>query len=95
MIVVLEIAGLALVGFVVWVLYRAANARPDDSGLRWAARIGASVWIGFIALWVINLDLIGDDPQGALINAVIAACVLAIVLGYRAVLGRLKDRAGR
>lgn len=95
MIVVLEIAGLAMVGLVVWVLYRAANARPDDTGLRWAARIGASVWIGFIALWVINLDLIGDDPQGALVNALIVALILAVVMGYRAVLGRLKDRAGR
>lgn len=95
MIVVLEIAGLALVGLVVWVLYRAANARPDDTGLRWAARIGACVWIGFIALWIINLDLIGDDPQGVLINALIVAVILAVVMGYRAVLGRLKDRAGR
>jgi len=95
MIVVLEIAGLALVGLVVWVLYRAANARPEDSGLRWVARIGVSIWIGFIALWVVNLDLIGDDSQGALINALIASCVLVVVLGYRAVLGRLKDRAGR
>ncbi|MEM7057271.1 MAG: hypothetical protein AAF557_06775 [Pseudomonadota bacterium] len=95
MVIVLEIAGLLLAGFVVWVLYQAANARPDDSGLRWTARIGLTAWIGFMALWVISQDGVGEDPLRTLGNVLIVLIILAVVMGYRRILGRLKDRAGR
>lgn len=82
-------------GIVVWVLYKAAWARPDEPGLRWSARIGLAIWIGFMAFWLINQDGFGEDPLRTLGNALIIMVILAVVLGYRAILGRLKDRAGR
>ena len=95
MFVVLEIAGLLFVGLVVLLLFRAARARPDEPGLRVAAWIGLAIWVGFGLIWVLDLNTVRENPMGTLTNALIACVILAVVMGYRAVLGHLKDRAGR
>ena len=95
MIVLLEFAGILTIGVFAWVIWRASKARPEDTGLRWAARIAIAAWIAFAAIWALSSKAILDDPGGTAINALIAMAILGVVMGYRKVLGRLKDRAGR
>ncbi len=94
MIVVFEIGGLALLGVVVWVLFRAARARPDQPGMRTVAWLGLGVWLAFGATLFAD-DLATGDPLAMARGALIAAVILAAVLGYRNVLGRLRTRAAR
>jgi len=93
-IVVFEIAGLGLLGVVVWVLFRAARERPEETGMRWAAWIGLGGWLAFSAM-LLGDDLLSGDPVKLATNALIAALILAVVMGYRRILGRLRERAAR
>lgn len=93
MIWVFEAAGMAALAVVVWVLFRAARARPDQSGMRAVAWLGAGLWLGFCLLLLIN-DGAFDNPLGLARNALIVCVILAVVMGYRRVLGLLRARAG-
>lgn len=94
MIVVFEIGGLAVLLVVVWVLFRAARARPADSGLKITAWLGIAVWLAFSAL-LLGDDLANSDIWALARNALIVTVILGAVLGYRHVIGILRDRAGR
>ena len=94
MIWLFEAAGMAALGGVVWVLFRAARERADQPGLKTAAWIGFSVWIGFGLLLLIQGGAF-HDLAGLARNALIVAMILAVVFGYRRVLGMLRERAGR
>ena len=95
MVVLLELGGILMVGVFAWAIFRAAKARPEDNGLRWAARIAVAAWIAFAILWVVSSKAIVQDPVGTGINVLIAMAIVGVVMGYRTVLGHLKDRAGR
>ncbi|MEM7189049.1 MAG: hypothetical protein AAF439_05510 [Pseudomonadota bacterium] len=95
MIIIFELAGIAALGAVVFILFRAARVRDDQPGLRMAAYLGLGAWIAFSVMLLVDFDAIASDPVGALSNLLIAFAVLAVVLGYRHILGLLKDRAGR
>ncbi|MEL7469953.1 MAG: hypothetical protein AAFN27_15970 [Pseudomonadota bacterium] len=93
MIVLLEIGALAAAGFTVFILFRAAAARPDDAQLRIVARIALGAWIAFAAMLLIDFRALAADPLGALSNLAALGFFVAVVLGYRYLLGKLKDRA--
>ena len=90
--VVLEIAGIAAIGVVVLILFRAASARPEDNGLRMAAWIALSAWLAFALFWLIDLDDLQSDPWSVVINGVLLAIVIGVVLGYRKILKIIKSR---
>lgn len=93
MIWLFEVAGMAAFAAVVWVLFRAARERPDQTGLRISAWLGAALWLVFGLLLLVNGGAF-DDPMGLARNALIVGAILAVVIGYRRVLGMLKARAG-
>ncbi|MEM9059396.1 MAG: hypothetical protein AAGD13_02955 [Pseudomonadota bacterium] len=93
MIVLLEICALAAIGFMVFVLFRAAAARPDDPQLRAIARIGLAAWVVFAVVLLIDFEALVADPLGALSNLAALGAIVAIILGYRHLLGKVKDRA--
>jgi hypothetical protein len=93
MIWLFEVAGMAALGVVVWVLYKASRYRPDQPGLRVAAVIGLAAWAGFALLLLVNGGAF-EDPMGLARNALILAVIVAAVMGYRRVLGLLRERAG-
>ncbi|MEM7424289.1 MAG: hypothetical protein AAF334_11255 [Pseudomonadota bacterium] len=95
MFVVLEIAAVATIGFAVFILFRAAAARPDLPDLRLIARLALLVWVAFALLLLVDLGAILSDPLGSATNLLFAALILAVVMGYRRVLAALRDRAQR
>ena len=95
MVVLLELGGILMIGVFAWAIWRAAKARVEDTGLRWAARIAVAAWVAFAILWAVSSKAILEDPIGTGLNVLIAMAILTVVLGYRKVLGRLKDRADR
>ncbi len=94
MIWIFETAGMAALGGIIWVLFRAASERPDQSGLRTAAWIGLIAWVGFGILLLVRSGAF-DNPIALVTNALIVALILAVVLGYRRILGKLRERASR
>ena len=92
MIWLFEAGGMAALGVVVWVLFKASRYRPDQPGLRTAAMIGLAAWAGFALLLLVNGGAF-DNPIGLARNALILAVILAAVMGYRRVLGLLRARA--
>ena len=94
MIWVLELAGVLSLLLVVWVLFRAARARPDEHGLRYAAWGALAAWVAFALVTLIDLDYVRENTGAIGQNALIIAIVVAIIWGYRTILGRLRDRAG-
>lgn len=95
MVVVLEAAGLAFLLAIVWVLFRFAASRPEDRGALMAARLALGAWAVFAASVLIDFRAIARDPLGTLANIAIAAAVIAVILGYRRVLGAVRNRADR
>lgn len=95
MIILLELVGLAALALVVLILFRAAGARPDQRDLTWVAWGGLVAWIVFALILLVDFGAIADNPLGTLTNLLIAAIILAAVMGYRSVLGRLRMAADR
>ena len=93
MIWVFEAAGMAALGGVIWILFRAAKERPDQGGLRTAAYIGLAAWIGYGILLLVDGGAFAN-PLGLARNALILAVILAVPFGYRRILGILRARAG-
>ncbi len=95
MIILLEIAGLAILLGVVAVLFRAAHARPTDSSLRWVARAGLGAWIVFALMTLVDLQYLATHPWQVATGALIAIAVVGVVLGYRALLIQVQQQADR
>lgn len=95
MIVVFELAGLACFAVVVFVFFRAANERRDQPGLRVAAWIAMAAWVIFAIILLVDFGALTENPIGTLVNLLIAGMILAVVMGYRRILGILKERADR
>ena len=92
MVIVLELAGMALLLGVVLILFKAANARPEARDLRVVAWIGVAVWVIYVAVSLVDVDYISQNWAQILRASVGVGVVLAIVLGYRAVLRQLRAR---
>ena len=93
MIWLLEIAGTACLLVVVWVLFRAANARPDERSLRYVAWGALVVWVVFAIVTLIDFGYVRDNTGEIGQTALIVAIIALVVLGYRHLLARLRDRA--
>ncbi len=94
MIILLELGGIAALAFVVWVLFRAARARPDDKGLRTSARLGLGAWTVFAIWTLVDFSSGWDGVLGNLKTIGIFLVIACVVCGYVVVLGRLRDKAG-
>ncbi|MEM1297931.1 MAG: hypothetical protein AAGH68_01535 [Pseudomonadota bacterium] len=79
---------------VVWVLFRAARARPDEHGLRYAAWGALAAWVVFAVMTLIDFGYVRENTGAIGQYALIIAIVAGIVWGYRSILSRLRDRAG-
>lgn len=88
-----EMLAFALLGGVIWVLFRAAAERPDQPGLRQAAWLGLAVWSAFV-LWSLMRSGLFEDPVALARNFAILAILAAIVLFYRRILAALRARHG-
>ncbi len=93
MIWVLELAGVGALLIVVWVLFRAARARPDERSLRYVAWGGLAAWVVFAIVSLIDFGYVRDNLGEVGQNILIAVIVIAIIMGYRSILTRLRDRA--
>lgn len=95
MIILLEAAWLGILLFVVWILFRAARARPDEVGIQWAARGALVAWIVFAARTLIDFEYIANHPWQVATWVLIAAAIAGVVLGYRALLIAARKQADR
>lgn len=95
MIVVLEIIGFALLLGVIWVIYRAAVARPDEPGLLWAWRIGAATWCVFVSDALVDFQWLVTNPGTAFGYVLVLAVIVGAVFGYRRLLRRVQAMADR
>ncbi len=93
MIWLFEAAAMAAFAGVVWILFRAARERPDQGGLRGAAWLAAACWVAFALLLLVNGGAF-DNPMALVKNALIAALILAVIMGYRRVLIAIRARSG-
>lgn len=93
MIWVLELAGVCTLLLVVWVLFRAARARPDERGLRYAAWGGLVAWVVFAVTTLIDFGYVRDNTGEVGKNLLIVTIIVGLILGYRSILSRLRDRA--
>lgn len=90
----LEMVGFATLLLAIWVLYRAAAARPDDPFFLIAARTALGGWLVFVAVRYFDPANLWDNRAEIVRTGLIVAALLGVVLGYRWLLGRAKARAG-
>lgn len=95
MFVVLELISFASLLVVVWVIYRAANARPDEPSLLLMARAALAIWIGFVLYRFFQIDAIVENAAAIVKAALIIALISAAVIGYRIFLRRARNEADR
>lgn len=93
MTILLELLGLGLLGLVVWTMYRMAAARPVEHGYLHAARAGMAAWVVFVLWTLIDINYIRENAAGIRQVLVFFIVMGGLILGYRALLSRLKDRA--
>ena len=93
MIWVLELVGVAALLIIVWVLFRAARARPDERSLRYVAWGGLTAWVVFAIISLVDFAYVRDNTGEVGQGLLIAAILGAIIYGYRAILARLRDQA--
>lgn len=95
MIILLEAVWLGVLLVVVWILFRAAQARPEDAGIRWAARGALVAWGVYAALTLIDLRYIAEHPWQVMTWTLVAICIAGLILGYRALLIAAQKQADR
>lgn len=93
MIWILELAGVGSLLVVVWVLFRAASARPDERGLRFAAWGGLTAWVVFAIVSLVDFGYVRENTGEIGQTLLIVAIIAGIVMGYRSLLSRLRSRA--
>jgi hypothetical protein len=93
-IILLEAAWLGILLFVVWVLFRAARARPDERGLLWAARGALAAWGLYAAITIFSGDTLEMLGRNVWTIATLLLIALAI-FGYGLGLSYLRGRAER
>ncbi|MEO1492616.1 MAG: hypothetical protein AAFV19_10735 [Pseudomonadota bacterium] len=94
MIILLEAAWLGILLFVVWILFRAARARPDDAEIRWAARIALAAWSLYAAIRIFSGDTL--EMIGRNLSTLAVLLLIALAIGaYVVALGYLRGRAER
>ena len=95
MFVLLELAGLAVLASLVWVLFRASRARPEDSGLRTVARLGLAAWVVF-AIWTLGaFDTDWSDLTSHAGTLGLLLLLAVAIAGYVWLIGHLRHRGGR
>ncbi|MEM6624180.1 MAG: hypothetical protein AAF674_18310, partial [Pseudomonadota bacterium] len=73
--------------------FRAARARPDERGLRYAAWGALVTWVVFAVATLVDFGYIRENTGLIGQNIAIGVVVLAVVFGYRMILTRLRDNA--
>ncbi|MFK7942847.1 MAG: hypothetical protein AB8B85_08055 [Paracoccaceae bacterium] len=94
MVWVLELAGVVMLLLVVWVLFRAARARPDEPSMRYVAWGSLIAWVTFAIITLIDFGYVRENTGEIGQTALILAVIGGIFVGYRMILSRLRDRAG-
>lgn len=94
MIWVLELAGVLSLLLVVWVLFRAARARPDEPSMRYVAWGALAAWVVFAVVTLVDFDYVRENTGEIGQTALIVVIIAGIILGYRSILSRLRDSAG-
>lgn len=95
MFVVLEFVAFACLFVVVWAIYRAANARPDEPSLLWFARLSLIIWVGFVAYRFISIEGLTKNASDIVQIALIVALISGAVAFYRFLLRRVRDQSDR
>lgn len=90
----LELAGVLILLLVVWVLFRAARARPDEPSMRYMAWGALAAWAVFAIFTLIDFGYVRENTGEIGQTVLILGIVVALVIGYRTILVRLRDRAG-
>ena len=94
MVWVLELAGVAILLLVVWVLFRAARARPDEPSMRYMAWGALVAWVIFAIFTLVDFGYVRENTGEIGQTGLIIVIVVGIIAGYRAILGKLRDQAG-
>jgi len=93
-IILLEAVWLCMLLFVVWILFRAAKARPDDRGILHAARVALGAWGIYAAIRILTGETLALIWQNL---SILAGLLLlaAVIFGYVIVISILRERAER
>ena len=94
MVWVLELSGVLILLLVVWVLFRAARARPDEPSMRYMAWGALAAWVVFAVVTLIDFAYVRENMGEIGQTVLIVGILVAIVAGYRMILTRLRDGAG-
>ena len=94
MVWVLELGGVLILLLVVWVLFRAARARPDEPSMRYMAWGALAAWVIFAVISLIDFGYVRENTGEIGQTALILGIIAAVVIGYRTILAKLRDRAG-
>jgi len=94
MVLLLELMALAALLIVVRVLFRAARARPDERGLRFTAWGALAAWTIFTIVTLVDFGHVRETMDRTGRTLVVAGIAIVVIMGYRAILARLRDRAG-
>lgn len=93
MFIVVELLGLFVLFVAVWVLWRLAATRPEQPGLRTAARVAAVTYAVFLIVSLVDFDYIADNSGTVLGNIALVSILVLTIGGYRWLLRRARDRS--
>jgi len=94
MVPLLELMVLGALLIVVRALFRAARARPDERGLRIAAWCALVAWAIFTIVTLVDFGQVPETMGRTGQTLVVAGVAVIVIMGYRTILARLRDRAG-